>query len=330
MDVVQVEIAPDTPADHDGGDAPDVVETRDFDTLLADYKAAFAQWDVLPENYTNEQAEAVAALADPLRDALFACPAPTSQALLSKMRVLHGLKGTPPDEYRVAVIRDASRLLDRRNSYGIFAGIDFQMCVRWSEWADAQRAALEGPYEAPEFQRHADDLALDVLRCRASNASELALKLGIAGARFFGARLSDDARDTPQPYFGDRPEAVIPAWVMKGIWEDVTALADKSEVRDRAQIAESKAIRVGSLANDVILAGLYGQTLVTAVRDRLEAEITPLYAHDIGLREGTREQLRGAVNDIDNLCDLIRQQVENAVKAATAIDEIDIWPREGV
>jgi hypothetical protein len=93
--------------------AAPVADTEEWDAALDAHHKAWALWDVLGDNYSNEEANAVSAVAHPALGRLMSTRAPSLAALIVKMEQAR-IDGTPiADEDWDAVLADVRALAAR-------------------------------------------------------------------------------------------------------------------------------------------------------------------------------------------------------------------------
>jgi hypothetical protein len=297
----------------------------DFDALHATYSEASKGWDTLPEDYTNEQSDAVAAAVEPAREALFACPAPTPFALLQKLRVAMAVEPPRPDEM-AWIMKDAQRLLDRRPVAGIMTGVSFALCAAASDWAQGLRradAAGGDDLVVDEEIEKASATVRSIENFRCTTLGDLELKMRVICAEYFDVRLPEQEGYFPEPVFDERGD-VVPGRVMKSIFQDIQALGRRAEIRDKAIIVEAAAEMVSDEANKAICAALYTETLIGAIRALLDNEVGTVTRGEWGLPGIVKENLSHAVDDLERLLDLTEDQVGIALKSARGIEEADL------
>lgn len=312
---------------------PPAADAPTFDDLVTAYQEAAAAVEALPSDYTNDQADALTEVMLAKRDELFAFRAPNGPALLEKIKIL-AEQDQPGEEDRKLLLADARRLLSRQRIGNFGSGVEFGLCADWSSWARAQMEAFEASgSDVGNHQERADNKALDVLRRRATNATELAIKLRVAACRFFDADVpdSENERATLLPAFNHTPIGQIPGWVFKLLWEDAEELARRSSSADRSRIEESAAAMVNAKANTAALAMIHADTLVESVKTIIVEELLCLTTHDFGLSAQIKEMLNRAANHMDNLCCMARDKIEVAKDSVEDIEnaQLVIRSKEG-
>jgi hypothetical protein len=85
-------------------------DRAEWDQVEAEYRKAWARWDDLPDNYTNEESDAVHAVAWPAMRKLIDTPAPDAAAMLVKMVAAWEGGRIIDEDDKEALIADARRI----------------------------------------------------------------------------------------------------------------------------------------------------------------------------------------------------------------------------
>jgi hypothetical protein len=303
-----------------------VATPLDFDACLAAFREASKGWDQLPEDYTNEQSDAVAAVVEPARAALFACHATTGSQLLAKLKIATD-QAMPREGEMASVMKDAERLLRRSGpAYGIMSGVNASLAFYGGEYS-RQFAAAHGIDPGPDGGAGEGDLETNlraVENFRATTSGDLLLKMRLLSVAYFGAKPPEHPGDWLEPAFLN---GSMPPHVVKGLMDDVEELARKSIGRDHSIIVRDVADKVNQAASGVVCAALFGATLVRSVEalidDRLRKMTTPTWA----LPDFAREAIKEIAEDASNLLNLAQDNFAAAKKAGEEIEDANLLAR---